>query len=78
MKDRVLKAGKEGKITTYIIFPSGVYGASTGPVKAPGVIQQLMYEKVKELGFMPYVGPGTSIFNTVSCNELLLFISNDI
>jgi hypothetical protein len=63
---------------TYIIFPSGAYGASTGPVKAPGVIQQLLYEKVKELGFVPYIGPGTSNFNTVSHPKLSFFISNDL
>jgi hypothetical protein len=62
----VLKGGEDGKIATYIIAPSAVYGKSAGPVKAPGVIQQLMYMKAKELGFIPYIGTGTSIFNTVS------------
>jgi hypothetical protein len=49
-----------------MIIPSGVYGTSTGPVKALGTIQYLMHEKVKELGFVPYVGEGSTIFNTVS------------
>lgn len=62
----VLNAGKQGKIGTYIIFPTGLYGASTGPVKALGVIQLLMYLKAKELGFVPYIGDGTARFNTVS------------
>ncbi|MCJ1386941.1 hypothetical protein MMC17_010070 [Xylographa soralifera] len=62
----VLEAGKDGRIGTYIVFPSGVYGASAGPVKALGVIQLLMTLKAKELGFVPYVGPGSSLFNTVS------------
>ena len=52
-----------------MIIPSGVYGTSTGPVKALGTIQYLMYEKVKELGFVPYVGEGSAIFNSVSSLE---------
>jgi hypothetical protein len=66
MINRVIEAGKEGTINTYMIIPSGVYGTSTGPVKALGTIQYLMHEKVKELGFVPYVGEGSTIFNTVS------------
>ncbi|KAK9319840.1 hypothetical protein V1517DRAFT_26496 [Lipomyces orientalis] len=61
----VLDAGKEGKIGTYILFPTGLYGASAGPIKALGVIQLLMYEKAKELGFVPYIGEGTTRFNTM-------------
>jgi hypothetical protein len=67
---RVLNAGKEQKAATYILFPSALYGASAGPIKALGVIQLLMYEKVKELGFVPYIGDGTTRFNTVSLLHL--------
>lgn len=66
----VLEAGKDGRINAYVIFPSGVYGQSVGPIKALGVIQLFMAMKAKELGFVPYVGAGTSIFNSV-CLSLL-------
>jgi hypothetical protein len=69
MARRVLEAGKGGRINTYIIFPSGVYGQSVGPVKALGVIQLLMALKAKELGFVPFVGAGTSIFNSASLSH---------
>lgn len=42
---RVLNAGKEGKIGTYIVFPPALYGRSIGPVKALGVIQLLMLQQ---------------------------------
>jgi hypothetical protein len=62
----VLTAGQDGAIGTYVVFPSGLYGLSTGPVKSLGTIQHLMVLRSKELGFVPYVGEGTTIFNTVS------------
>ncbi|MCJ1405532.1 hypothetical protein MMC11_008760 [Xylographa trunciseda] len=70
----VLEAGKDGRIGTYIVFPSGVYGASAGPIKALGVIQLLMTLKAKELGFVPYVGPGSSIFNTIHVRDIAPFV----
>jgi nucleoside-diphosphate-sugar epimerase len=71
---RVLEAGKNNKIDTYIVFPSGIYGYSEGPVRALGVIQLLMYEKAKELGFVPYIGEGTSIFNCLHVEDVAAFI----
>jgi hypothetical protein len=68
----VLEAGKEGGIATHILIPSGCYGASVGPVKALGVIQLLMILKAKELGFVPYVGDGSAIFNMVRHPPLVL------
>jgi hypothetical protein len=76
--NRVLEAGKEGTINTYMIIPSGVYGASTGPVKALGTIQYLLHEKAKELGFVPYVGEGSTIFNTVSPLKLSRILISSI
>jgi hypothetical protein len=63
---RVLTAGQSGEIGTYIIFPSGLYGLPAGPAKSLGTIQSLMISTSKKLGFVPYVGEGTAIFNTVS------------
>ena len=34
-----------------------------GPVRALGIVQFGMWEKAKELGFIPYVGDGTAIAN---------------
>ncbi|KAJ9607273.1 hypothetical protein H2200_008346 [Cladophialophora chaetospira] len=70
----VLNAGKEGKIRTYIVFPSGIYGEAAGPVPALGVIQLVFREKVKELGFVPYVGQGTAIFNNLHVRSITPFM----
>jgi nucleoside-diphosphate-sugar epimerase len=51
-----------------------VYGNSTGPIKALGVIQLLMREKTKELGFVPYVGEGSTIFNVIHVNAIAPFV----
>jgi hypothetical protein len=51
-----------------------LYGASAGPVSALGVIQLLMYQKVKELGFVPYIGAGTTIFNSLHVNAISPFV----
>jgi nucleoside-diphosphate-sugar epimerase len=34
-----------------------------------------MYEKVKELGFIPYVGDGSSIFNSLHVKDVARFVS---
>ncbi|OBT94643.1 hypothetical protein VE01_07983 [Pseudogymnoascus verrucosus] len=67
----ILNAGKEGKIGTYILFPTALYGRSTGPVKSPGVIQSLMIRQAKELGYVPYIGDGTVRFNTMHVLDII-------
>ncbi|KIW16120.1 hypothetical protein PV08_06171 [Exophiala spinifera] len=70
----VLNAGKEGKITTYIVFPSGIYGDAAGPIPALGVIQLIFREKAEELGFVPYVGEGSAVFNCLHVNAIAPFM----
>ena len=58
-------------MNTYIIFPSGVYGTSRGPVpgKALGVIQLLYKLQAEEVGFVPYVGEGSGIFPNIHVED---------
>lgn len=76
MSNRVLEAGKSGKLNTYIIFPSGVYGSSIGPNpgKALGVIQLLYKLQAQELGFVPYVGDGSSLFQSLHVEDFPPFV----
>ncbi|OAP56050.1 hypothetical protein AYL99_09229 [Fonsecaea erecta] len=70
----VLNAGKQGNIGTYIVFPSGIYGNAAGPIPALGVVQLIYREKAKELGFVPYVGEGSAIFNCLHVNAIAPFM----
>jgi nucleoside-diphosphate-sugar epimerase len=70
----VLNAGKEGRIGTYMIFPPIMFGRSAGPIRALGVIQLLMHQKALELGFVPYVGPGTALTNSLHANSAVSFV----
>lgn len=56
------------------MFPSGVYGEAVGPVPALGVIQLIFREKAKELGFIPYVGEGTTTFNSLHVKDISPFV----
>ncbi|KIW24385.1 uncharacterized protein PV07_10103 [Cladophialophora immunda] len=70
----VLNAGKRGNIGTYIVFPSGIYGEAAGPIPALGVVQLIYREKARELGFVPYVGEGSAIFNCLHVNAIAPFM----
>ncbi|KAE8444729.1 hypothetical protein EG329_014289 [Mollisiaceae sp. DMI_Dod_QoI] len=72
----VLEAGKTKKLNTYIVFPSGVYGASLGPKagNAPGVIQLLYKLQAEQLGFVPYVGEGSSLFQSLHVEDFPPFV----
>ena len=61
-------------MNTYIIFPSGVYGQSAGPKKALGVVQLLYKLQAEELGFVPYVGDGSSIFASLHAEDFSPFV----
>ncbi|KIW95874.1 uncharacterized protein Z519_02939 [Cladophialophora bantiana CBS 173.52] len=47
---------------------------SCGPVPALGVVQLIFREKAKELGFVPYVGEGSAIFNCLHVNAIAPFM----
>ncbi|KIX95724.1 uncharacterized protein Z520_08431 [Fonsecaea multimorphosa CBS 102226] len=70
----VLNAGKRSNIGTYIVFPSGIYGEAAGPIPALGVVQLIYREKAKELGFVPYIGEGSAIFNCLHVNAIAPFM----
>jgi nucleoside-diphosphate-sugar epimerase len=76
METRVLEAGKTGKLNTYIIFPSGVYGSSLGPEPgtALGVIQLLYKLQAQQVGFVPYVGEGSSLFQSLHVEDFPPFV----
>jgi nucleoside-diphosphate-sugar epimerase len=72
----VLEAGKTGKLNTYLLFPSGTYGHSLGPVPgtALGVIQLLYKLQAQQLGFVPYVGEGSSLFQSLHVEDFPPFV----
>jgi nucleoside-diphosphate-sugar epimerase len=72
--NRVIEAGKSGEVITYIIFPSAVYGKSLGPKQAPGVIQLLAKLQAEELGFVPYIGEGSSILQSLHVEDFPPFV----
>lgn len=51
-----------------------IFGESAGPVRSLGVIQDLIYKKAKELGFVPYTGSGTAITNLVHIDAFISFL----
>ena len=69
-----MDAGKAGEIGTYIVFPSGLYGEGVGPTNPLRVIQLIFREKAKELGFVPYVGDGSSTFNSLHVKAVTPFM----
>ncbi|KAK4941151.1 hypothetical protein LTR10_018824 [Elasticomyces elasticus] len=70
----VLNASRDSQIGTFIVFPSGIYGEAAGPVPALGVIQLVFREKAQELGFVPYVGDGSAIFNCLHVKAITPFM----
>jgi nucleoside-diphosphate-sugar epimerase len=69
-----LNADKDGKIGTYIVFPPIIHGESVGPIRALGIIQLLMREKARELGFIPCVGEGSAITNSLHVKDVTRFM----
>ncbi|KAH9890162.1 hypothetical protein F4778DRAFT_374543 [Xylariomycetidae sp. FL2044] len=70
----ILDAGAEGKVDAYIACPVVVYGRSSGPAPVPGLGYSLYTSNAKALGFVPYVGPGTSVAATVHIDDVLTFL----
>jgi nucleoside-diphosphate-sugar epimerase len=61
-------------MATYIVFPSAIFGESADPIRALGIVQLLMYQKAKELGFIPNIGNGTAITNLIHVNAVTSFM----
>jgi nucleoside-diphosphate-sugar epimerase len=64
----------DGKIGTYLVIPSGIYGEAAGPVPALGVMQLIYQEKAQELGFVPYIGEGSARFNSLHVGAITPFM----
>lgn len=62
----ILEAGEKGSINTWIVCPSVIYGThdAAGGVQGVGV-SGIIYT-AQSLGFVPYIGDGSSKFLAVS------------
>lgn len=60
---RILKAGEEGYVNTFIVAPPGVFGRGNGPVGKAGLFMLGNYIRQ---GAVTYVGEGSNLCSTVS------------
>ena len=76
----ILAAAAKGEVNAFFVCPGGIYGTSTNHLgltvgaasaKAPGVWVLWNLENVQELGFSPYVGPGTSIIRLIHVDDVV-------
>lgn len=76
----ILAAAARGEVNAFFVCPGGIYGTSSNHIgltvgaasaKAPGVWVLWNLENVQELGFSPYVGPGTSINRLVHVDDVV-------
>ncbi len=76
----ILAAAAKGEVNAFFVCPGGIYGISSNHIglpvgaasaKAPGVWVLWNLENVQELGFSPYVGPGTSIIRLVHVDDVV-------
>ena len=76
----ILAAAAKGEVNAFFVCPGGIYGTSTNHIgltigaasaKAPGVWVLWNMENVQDLGFSPYVGPGTSIIRLVHVDDVV-------
>jgi len=67
----ILKAGEEGYVHTYILSPSGVYGAPFGPLAKPLLFHKYFVEPFIQRRQAYYVGEGSNIFETVHIKDLV-------
>lgn len=76
----ILAAAAKGEVNAFFVCPGGIYGTSTNHIgltvgaasaKAPGVWVLWNLENIQELGFSPYVGPGTSIIRLIHVDDVV-------
>ena len=76
----ILAAAAKGEVNALFVCPGGIYGTSENHIgltvgaasaKAPGVWVLWNMENIQELGFSPYVGPGTSIIRLVHVDDVV-------
>ena len=76
----ILAAAAKGEVNALFVCPGGIYGQSADHIgasigaaaaKAAGVWVLWTLKNVTELGFSPYVGPGTSIIRLVHVDDVV-------
>ena len=78
----ILEASAKGDVNAFFVCPGGIYGTSSNHIglaidggaanKSPlGVWVLWNLENVQELGFSPYVGPGTSVIRLVHVDDVV-------
>ena len=76
----ILAAAAKGEVKAFFVCPGGIYGTSANHLglsvgapaaKAPGVWVLWNIQNVQDLGFSPYVGPGTSIIRLVHVDDVV-------
>ena len=76
----ILAAAAKGEVNAFFVCPGGIYGTSANHLglsvgaasaKAPGVWVLWNLQNVQDLGFSPYVGPGTSIIRLVHVDDVV-------
>jgi hypothetical protein len=72
---RILDAGNEGSINTFVVCQALTYGLAEGPLPSLGVGYKILIGNAKSVGFVPYVGDGSAVLSVVSLTELFLSLS---
>ena len=76
----ILAAAAKGEVNAFFVCPGGIYGTSANHLglsvgaasaKAPGVWVLWCLQNVQDLGFSPYVGPGTSVIRLVHVDDVV-------
>ena len=74
----IFQAVAKDEIIAYFVCPAGIHGNSKnnalavkGVEPSPGVWMNYSLTNVKQLGFSPYVGPGTSVFRVVHVDDVV-------
>ncbi|EXJ81067.1 hypothetical protein A1O3_07355 [Capronia epimyces CBS 606.96] len=71
----VLEAGERGKIVTYVVCVAATYGPNIGPSSSLGLIYTILTSNSKQLGYVPYVGDGTSVVSTIHVADVVPFVT---
>ncbi|CAI7652364.1 unnamed protein product [Penicillium crustosum] len=70
----ILDAGNEGNINTFIVCMALTYGLSDGPFPSIGVGYKILTSNAQSLGYVPYVGDGSSVLSVVHIDDGLKFL----
>ena len=74
----ILKASEKGDMMSYIVCAPGIHGKGESQIGTSSLgvlVKNILLKNVLSLGYVPYVGEGSSVFMTVSYPYLSLNIS---